>query len=297
MRKCAIFFLTTILLLLACESRPKYVIPEDEMVDLLVDVHKSEAVIALNHHQYPTDEKKRIVREAVYMRHHTTKADFDSSMVWYGNNLDDYMEIYKRVIDKLNEENNAIKELIKEEEMQVLTQAGDTVDIWKQQRWHIFDSDKDNNILAFSINSDENFNRGDRFSLRFHVVNIPPRGDNVQVYMAIRHQDNVIHYTHINAQRSGWNVLNIQSDSINNLKELYGYIAMPPRNDGYIMYIDSIQLIRMHEKVGMPDYEYKVMDILNARKNDKELPKKKVKVNENKKKKKSSQFIKVEEKL
>ena len=101
-----------VLLLVACKSQPDYVIEEDRMVDILVDIHKTEAVINLNYSQFPTDEKKRIVREAVYMRHNTTKADFDTSLVWYGNHLDVYMNVYDRVIEKLKKEDAELKELI-----------------------------------------------------------------------------------------------------------------------------------------------------------------------------------------
>ena len=258
--------LSILILLVSCQSQPKHIIQKDDMLELLIDIHKTEAVITLNHHQYPGDEKKRALREAVYMRHNTNKEQFDSSMVWYGNHLDVYIDIYDQVIARLNEENDELKDLIKQEEMQVLTQEGDTVDIWQKDRKYIFDSHKGNNVLSFTINNDENFKRNDRFSLRFHVVNMPTTGEDIKAYIAIRHNDLNVNYNYTNVQRSGWTVLNVQSDSVANLSEIYGYITMPPRNDGYIMYVDSIQLIRMHEKVGMSDYEYKVMNYSPSRK-------------------------------
>ena len=82
MKRLPFIIVLLIIMLQACKSQPDYVIPKDEMVDLLVDVHKTEAVITLNYHNYNTDEKKSSMREAVYMRHNTTKELFDTSLVW-----------------------------------------------------------------------------------------------------------------------------------------------------------------------------------------------------------------------
>ncbi|MBQ6939251.1 MAG: DUF4296 domain-containing protein, partial [Muribaculaceae bacterium] len=107
---CLIYTIIAIVLILtSCRSQPDYVIDEDRMVDLLVDIHKTEAVITLNYTSYPTDEKKRALREAVYMRHNTNKAEFDTSLVWYGNHLDVYMDVYDRVIERLKQEDEEIK--------------------------------------------------------------------------------------------------------------------------------------------------------------------------------------------
>ncbi len=260
-KRTIIAIISLLLCLVACEKRPKGVLPEDKMVELLVDVHKSEAVMAVNHTKYSSERKKRVVREAVYLRHNTSQAEFDSSLVWYGNHIEEYMKIYSRVIKQLEEENEVVKELIAAENVQILTREGDTVDIWKQDRTHIFDAGKGENLLVFDINSDENFKRNDRFRLKIHVVNAPLSGSKAQAYLAIRHNYQNIHYNHKYIEKDGWTTIEIQSDDSTDLSTLYGYILLPPRADRHIMYIDSIELLRMHEKSGMPQYEYNIMEI------------------------------------
>ena len=268
-RNCLIYIVFTITLLLAsCRSQPDYVIDKDRMVDLMIDVHKTEAVINLNYSSYPTDEKKRAMRKAVYMRHNITEAEFDSSMIWYGHHLDVYMEIYDEVIKRLKEEDAEIKKLIAEENVQVLTQEGDTVDIWKQERWHIFNPNKGENILAFNIDKDDNFKRRDHFTLRFHTLNVPSTGQPITVYIAARHNNHLIHYNSATI-KEGWNSINVQSDSINHLSEIYGYIAMPPRKDRHIMYVDSIELIRIHNKASMPIERFNAITITNKKQEEK----------------------------
>ena len=178
-----------LLSLVSCKQQDEGILNKREMTDLLVDIHKSEAVIALNYSKFPNDSAKSVIREAVFNRHKITQAQFDSSLVWYGNHIEEYMEIYDKVIERLNQENEEIKALIAQDNAQILTRAGDTVDIWKRERAHVFDSGKRENIFAFDITADENFFRNDRFILKIHVVNVPK--DNVKpiTYLAARHDE------------------------------------------------------------------------------------------------------------
>ena len=255
-----IIFVLLLFLFVSCKKQPEGVLSENRMVDLLVDVHKSEAVMALNYNKFSNDEKKRAVREAVFMRHNTTQAEFDSSLVWYGNHIDKYMGVYDRVIERLNKENEEVKLLIAQDNSQILTRQGDTVDIWKQERDYIFDARKGENLLTFDITTDENFARNDRFLLNIHTINPPANGDKAHVYLAIRHNKQNIHYNYATIENSGWTTLKIQSDSVTDLSVIYGYILLPQRYDRHVMYVDSIELIRIHEKKGMPVFPYRIME-------------------------------------
>lgn len=266
MKHITVIIISILLLFTGCRKQPEGVLSDKEMENLLVDIHKTEAVITLNHNRYPSDDKKRAMREAVFIRHNTTQEQFDYSLEWYGKNINLYMNIYDKVIERLKKENEEVKKLIALEDAQILTQAGDSVDIWKQQRYHIFNADKAENILSFSINTDENFKQNDRFVLRFHVINTPHNGAKAHAYIAIRHNRQKIHYNFADVSNDGWNTLTIQSDTASNLSELYGYIAMSPRKDHHIMYIDSIELVRIHDNTGKVKYDYKVLDVTTEHK-------------------------------
>ena len=62
-----IWIIWLVLCLSACGSRtPDYVISEKDMEDLLVDIHKSEAVIESNYNIYNNNADKKKIREAIY---------------------------------------------------------------------------------------------------------------------------------------------------------------------------------------------------------------------------------------
>lgn len=78
-----IWIIWLILCLSACGSRtPDYVINEKDMEDLLVDIHKSEAVIESNYNIYNNNADKKKIREAVFLRHGVTRNS--STRLLYG---------------------------------------------------------------------------------------------------------------------------------------------------------------------------------------------------------------------
>ena len=67
-----IWIIWLVLCLSACGSRtPDYVISEKDMEDLLVDIHKSEALIETEYEKFNTSEKKEALRESVFRKHNT----------------------------------------------------------------------------------------------------------------------------------------------------------------------------------------------------------------------------------
>ena len=68
------------LLLVACEQIPSHIIAPEQMEDLLVDIHKAEA-ISDNMPLYATTEARERLRQSVLDRHEVTLAQFDTSLV------------------------------------------------------------------------------------------------------------------------------------------------------------------------------------------------------------------------
>lgn len=254
-----IWIIWLVLCLSACGSHtPDYVISEKDMEDLLVDIHKSEAVIESNYNIYNNNADKKKIREAVFLRHGVTQEQFDTTLVWYGHHIETYMKIYDRVVERLKAENEEAKKLLAEENSQTMSQPGDSVDVWKQRRSHIFDSRLSTNLLAFDIAPDENFRTRDYFELKFKVVMLPKLSVNPQVYMAVRHTDNGVAYNRSDIDKGGWFSLPLQSDSATALSRLYGYIVLPEQSVREKVYIDSLMLIRKHYNDRIPDVDNQV---------------------------------------
>lgn len=236
----------------SCHRHPDYVIGEKEMEDLLVDIHKAEAVIESNYNIYNNNATKKKLREAVFLRHGVTQEQFDTTLVWYGHHIDKYMEIYDRVAERLRAENEEAKKLLAEENSQTMTQPGDSVDVWKQKRFHLFDSRLPSNLLTFDIATDENFRIRDYFELRFKVLMLPELNVKPQVYMAVRHANNDLAYNWVDVEKEGWCTLSVQADSAKSISRVFGYIVLPMQLVPEKMYVDSLTLIRRHYNDRIP---------------------------------------------
>ena len=250
--KRALFVILSILIMASCHRHPDYVIGEKEMEDLLVDIHKAEAVIESNYNIYNNNATKKKLREAVFLRHGVTQEQFDTTLVWYGHHIDKYMEIYDRVAERLRAENEEAKKLLAEENCQSMTQAGDSVDVWKQKRFHLFDSRLPSNLLTFDIATDENFRIRDYFELRFKVLMLPELNVKPQVYMAVRHANNDLAYNWVDVEKEGWCTLSVQADSAKSISRVFGYIVLPMQLVPEKMYVDSLTLIRRHYNDRIP---------------------------------------------
>lgn len=247
-----VYLIIAFFVLTACSHDPDYVIGEKDMVDLLVDVHKAEAVIESNYGDYNSKADKKKLREAVFLKHGITQEQFDTNLVWYGHHIEDYMKIYEQVVERLKAENEEAKKLLAEENSQTMSQPGDSVDVWKQRRAHVFDTRQADNLLTFDIAPDENFRARDYFELRFKVLLLPKLAVKPQVYLAARHTNHDVVYNQLDIDKEGWYSLPLQTDSATALSRLYGYMVLPMQPVQGTLYVDSLMLIRRHYNDRIP---------------------------------------------
>ena len=93
----------------ACTNRPKDVLDMRDMTDVLVDIHTLDGVFASTSYSRFQEEERDAYYEAILVRHHITKAQFDSSLLWYSRDPKKFEKVYTRVIDQLTAEEAAVK--------------------------------------------------------------------------------------------------------------------------------------------------------------------------------------------
>ena len=90
------FALAGCLSLASCKKKmPSEVIKPAEMENILYDYHLAQALGS----EYNGEEryKRELLLQYVFEKHHVTKAEFDSSMVWYTRNMEELGNIYKNL--------------------------------------------------------------------------------------------------------------------------------------------------------------------------------------------------------
>lgn len=98
--KSALFFL---LLISVGSCGNRNVLSPEQMTDLLVDLHLAEGVAISQSKTFRNSENKLNLYTTVYSKHNTDKAQFDSSMVYYSENLVELSEIYEEVYARITE--------------------------------------------------------------------------------------------------------------------------------------------------------------------------------------------------
>ena len=87
-----------------CGCRPKGILHSWEMRAVMVDLHKTDALIQIAGLQHKDQEIKNIYYAQVLEKHGITQAEFDSSLVWYTAHPQLFNKIYPKVIKELKSE-------------------------------------------------------------------------------------------------------------------------------------------------------------------------------------------------
>jgi len=101
-----ILFIGLFLLTFSCVKKPTPpdgIMSQQEMIDLLIDLHIIEAKISMS--RIPNDSIKLFfdeVEDSLYHKHHVTDSIYKMSYQYYLENIDLMEEIYSAVVDSMS---------------------------------------------------------------------------------------------------------------------------------------------------------------------------------------------------
>lgn len=245
-----LFTLVLLFFLTGCKvRRPKEVIPEAQMEELLYDYHIAKALG--ENLPYNENYKKALYIEYVFQKHATNEATFDSSMVWYTRHADILSKMYERVSKKLKAEQSVIDKLISiRDNKPEISSPGDSIDVWLWERMIHLTGSSLNNKLAFSLPSDSNFKARDtlQWDVHYHFLDTKPDSTEAAI-MAIAIQyanDSLISKTN-RVFESGLQSIRLQADTLGDIKEIRGFIYYTGGEDvTKHLFANQISLKRYH---------------------------------------------------
>ncbi|MDE7381566.1 MAG: DUF4296 domain-containing protein [Muribaculaceae bacterium] len=92
-----ITILFAFLLLTGCSKRPDGVLSEKEMVQLMADLKIAEAYTLNGNPGKLPDSVKALLSEAILAKRGVSYAQLDSTLKWYGRNMDDFFDLHDKV--------------------------------------------------------------------------------------------------------------------------------------------------------------------------------------------------------
>lgn len=223
----------------SCSGVPPGVIPPERMSELIADIHVGESYVDYNGSSFCTDSARERLRQSIYRRHGVTEAEVDSSLAWYGHNIDVYNDVYTHSIEILENRRDKLgKSLTSQASVSV---DGDSVDIWTGSRHVDITPRSPAQEIRFDIMPDSTNHRGDSYVWRIKVLNTEPNVT-VRWNTVAEYTDGAVDtYTTTSSSRT-WHESKFVTDSMRTLKALRGSAALS--GPAATFTLDSITLVR-----------------------------------------------------
>ncbi|MDE7160352.1 MAG: DUF4296 domain-containing protein [Muribaculaceae bacterium] len=222
-----------LLLVSGCNGRPDGVLSHKKMVEVMTDMQIAEAYSRSQYAPQDMRENTEALGDGVLAAHSVTREELDSTLSWYGRNLDEYDKMCREVDVMLLKRQ---KELVKAAGASKPDVAMES-DMWAYPR-HFLLTERDlADQISFSIPVAE-IAPGDRVEWMMR----PQNGQSLSVMLGVEYDDRTAQYTFTTVQgRPNRNVPVLQTDTGRQAVRLFG-IARPVGGRPVILRVDSVAL-------------------------------------------------------
>ena len=256
--------------LLSCDRTPRGVMSVNDMADLITDLQLAEAYIENNAGDYTDDSSKLVIKQSIFKKHGITQQDYDSSLIWYAHNMEEYTKAYDKAVGKLKErydkldkggkgKNDMPEEMIAgsgqgpthdatprsphianhPKRLSTDTQA-DSVDLWQGQRSYTLVQGARRGFITFDLTPDAHKRPGDRYQLAYKLLR---GGNEFKVCLSVDYIDGATSQITRSTNSDGWVAIDVQSDSARQVRRVYGYVSYDIKR-GHTAFVDSLTLMR-----------------------------------------------------
>ncbi len=230
----------TIMALLACvtagcSKRPKNILSEDKMVAVMTDLQIAEAYERSGDaNGYLQGRDREMLGRGILMQHGVTPEQIDSTLAWYGRNMDEYPKLYKKIDAELAKRQLKYARAAGESEKE-----GSSADLWPYSRHYVLTDKSLTNGLIANIPTTE-LAPGDRLTWKMSVEGAGARTLTLGVDYADGTSDI---FKQSNRGYDRMVEVSLQTDSILEATRIFA-IADFEFPEGRVM-IDSVQLIHL----------------------------------------------------
>jgi hypothetical protein len=205
----------------------------------------AEALVETNNESYKTSYERQTVYDAVFAKHNIAQAEYDSSLIWYGEHMDLYMRIYRMVLKDVNE-NIALIGDIKPNPLSGDVSAKDSVDVWIYSRHHTFRPEQGTfQMLSFDISPQQPYSSGSSYVFGFSVWGVSPMlKQKPEIRLSAMQEDTIITVRN-EITENGYYETVLKTVATKQVKRVYGYITIKDTTARFHrIYIDKINLMK-----------------------------------------------------
>ena len=242
---CLRFFFMGVLFV-SCNKAPEGVLSEQEMRRVLLDMQLAESMIGNDFKTFPNNTTKEALYASIFKKHNTSQAVYDSSLIWYGKNLDILMPIYDLVISDLE---TMIADLGDVEADAVEDTRNDSINIWTRERMIALKPSKLFNGTTFQIKPRTSYNSGSRFVLEAELWGMRPRMKSKVHVRIFAEQSDTTLMIEQDLTKDGFHQIELQSLKTKRIRRIYGSIFFDRPDTTYgVVYLDQLRLMKYNYK-------------------------------------------------
>lgn len=172
-----------LLIFAACSNRPKGVLDQEDMVNLLTDMHKLDGALVERGLMFSNDTTKTKYYNFIFAKYNITKANFDSSLVWYTKKPQEFNNIYNKVLINLSLQEKEVKSG-KYHFIDSVELAKVKSELWRRRNKYELTKDSTRTKLDFEV-VDPSLLYGDVYILRF-LLRIAPEDSCTKQHISVR---------------------------------------------------------------------------------------------------------------
>ena len=172
-----------LLVLASCSNRPKGVLNQEDMANILTDMHKLDGALVERGIMFSNDSTKMKYYNFVFAKYSISKANFDSSLVWYTKNPQEFNNIYNKVLLNLSLQEKEVKSG-KYHFIDSVELAKVKSELWRRRNKYELTKDSTRTKLDFEV-VDPSLLYGDVYILRF-LLRIAPEDSCTKQHIVLR---------------------------------------------------------------------------------------------------------------
>lgn len=211
----------------SCSDRPSNVLSEDKMVKLMVDMELTEAYVNTN---VGSSSKDRIdLGERVLKAHGVTEETLDTTLAWYGRNMDEYSQLFEKVDKEIEKRRKKYTEIPGEKQKE-------PDNLWPFGQHVIISPLSGSNSLTFNVRQPE-IEKGDIIEFSSYLPN--PTG--IKGTFGVEYTDGHGEVMISSFPSKNKIQISLQTDSSRVVSRIFGVMSVKEISS-LPLYLDSISL-------------------------------------------------------
>lgn len=190
-----IFFLILTTMVFSCQNRPSEVMPRKKMENVMYDMYIAESIIDHDYKNFDLPEKKEALINQVFDKHNISEARWDTSLSWYSDNIDQYLQINDSVKSRL-ERNQKVAQQLNMQHIALQRRFEKKPDNYIPSNAHIAGLGCERGF-KFKLDSTELAERyldNDTIFFRFKVLGLSPNNSySLKSMLTVEYADTTIH--------------------------------------------------------------------------------------------------------